>query len=77
MSNIKWESWDEPVSLEEIKKVETTFSVKFPKEYIEIAMEYHGGHVSPHLFQVEGKERVFGTLLSFDREVVEHTGGLQ
>ncbi len=35
-------------------------------------MDYNGAHVSPELFQVEGKEKVFGTLLTYDSEDDEH-----
>jgi hypothetical protein len=35
-------------------------------------MNYNGAHVSPELFQVEGKEKVFGTLLTYDNEDDEH-----
>lgn len=68
MSNVKWRSWDEPVTENEIKMVEEKFEVKFPLDYVEVAMKYNGAHVSPELFQVEGKEKVFGTLLTYDNE---------
>lgn len=35
-------------------------------------MDYNGAHVSPELFQVEGKEKVFGTLLTYDVEDEEY-----
>ncbi|NMD71269.1 SMI1/KNR4 family protein [Bacillus sp. DNRA2] len=72
MSNIQWRSWDDPVTKIEVEKVGEKLGVKLPLEYIEIAMNYNGAHVSPDLFQVDGKERVFGTLLTFDTEDDEY-----
>ena len=72
MSDIKWRSWDEPVTKEEVEHVGKKLGVKFPSDYIEVAMNYNGAHVSPELFQVEGKEKVFGTLLTYDNEDDEY-----
>ncbi|MED4323059.1 SMI1/KNR4 family protein, partial [Weizmannia sp. CD-2023] len=72
MSNVKWRSWDEPVIKKEVENVEKKLGVKFPLDYIEVAMKYNGAHVSPELFQVGRKERVFGTLLTYDNEDDEY-----
>jgi hypothetical protein len=72
MSNINWRSWDEPVTKNEVENVGEKLGVKFPLDYIEVAMDYNGAHVSPELFQVEGKEKVFGTLLTYDVEDEEY-----
>ena len=72
MSNIKWRSWDEPATKEYVIGVGKKIGVKFPSDYIEVAMNYNGAHVSPELFQVEGKEKVFGTLLTYDNGDDEH-----
>lgn len=72
MSNVKWRSWDEPVTKKEVENVGETLGVKFPLDYIEVAMNFNGAHVSPEIFQVEGKEKVFGTLLTYDSEDDEH-----
>ncbi|MFP7493403.1 SMI1/KNR4 family protein [Terribacillus saccharophilus] len=72
MSNVKWRSWDEPVTKKEVENVEETLGVKFPLDYIEVAMNFNGAHVSPELFRVEGKNKVFGTLLTYDNEDDEH-----
>ena len=72
MSNVKWRSWDEPVTREETEEVAKKLGVKFPLDYIECAMKYNGAHVSPELFHVEGKEKVFGTLLTYDKEDDEY-----
>ncbi|MBT2216286.1 SMI1/KNR4 family protein [Virgibacillus dakarensis] len=72
MSTVEWRSWDEQVTRKEVESVGEKLGVKFPLDYIEVAMEYNGAHVSPELFQVEGKEKVFGTLLTYDNEDDEH-----
>lgn len=72
MSNIKWRSWDETITREEVNKVERKLGVQFPIDYIEVAIKYNGAHVHPELFQVEGIEKVFGTLLTYDIEDDEH-----
>ncbi|NPC92046.1 SMI1/KNR4 family protein [Bacillus sp. WMMC1349] len=72
MCIIKWRTWDEPVTKEEVENVGEKLGVKFPLDYIEVAMNYNGGHVSHKLFQVEGKEKVFGTLLTYDNEGDEY-----
>ncbi|MGG3283315.1 SMI1/KNR4 family protein [Paenibacillus solani] len=72
MSNVEWRSWDEPVTKIEVENVGEKLGVKFPLDYIEVAMNYNGAHVSPELFQVEGTEKVFGTLLTYDQEDDEH-----
>lgn len=76
MSNVKWRSWDEPVTKKEVEDVEKKLGVKFPLDYIEVAMKYNGAHVSPELFQVGRKERVFGTLLTYDNEDDEYILGV-
>jgi hypothetical protein len=72
MSKIKWRSRDEPVTKDEVENDGEKLGVKFPIDYIEVAKDYNGAHVSPKLFQVEGKEKVFGTLLTYDNEDDEH-----
>jgi SMI1-KNR4 cell-wall len=72
VSNINWRSWDELVTKKEVENVEEKLGVKFPLDYIEVAIDYNGAHVSPELCQVEGEEKVFGTLLTYDVEDDEH-----
>lgn len=72
MEHVKWSIWDEPVTRETVEEVAKKLAVRFPDDYIQCAMANHGGHVSPHLFQVEGKERVFGTFLSYEEEDSEY-----
>lgn len=72
MNQVKWSVWDAPVTREVVEEVAKKLHVRFPSDYIECAMANHGGHVSPHLFLAEGKERVFGTLLSYVQEDSEY-----
>ncbi len=72
MSNVKWRSWDDPVTKDDVTGVGKKIGVKFPLDYIEVAMNFNGAHVSPELFQVEGKEKAFGILLTYDNEDDEH-----
>ncbi|MFF2484319.1 SMI1/KNR4 family protein [Paenibacillus sp. NPDC058071] len=65
---MKWRSADEQVTLEEVEIVAEQLGVKFPFDYIECVMENNGAHVSPELFEVEGKEKAFGTLITFDKD---------
>jgi hypothetical protein len=68
MSNVKWRSPDEPVTRETIERAAKELGVKFPLDYIECVMVNNGAHVSPELFEVEGKEKVFGTLITYDKD---------
>lgn len=72
MVNVTWNVWDEPVTRETVEEVAKKLAVTFPEDYIKCAMANHGGHVNPHLFQVEEKERVFGTFLSYIAEDSEY-----
>jgi len=72
MNNVKWRSWDEPVTNKEVENVGQRLGVKLPVDYIEVAIQYNGAHVSPELFNVEGTEKVFGTLLTYDSEDDEY-----
>ena len=66
MSKIKWEFADEPVSQEVVHTVGDNLGVKFPSDYIECVAINNGANAEPRLFDVENREKVFGTLLSFD-----------
>lgn len=72
MVNVTWNVWDEPVTRETVEEVAKKLAVTFLEDYIKCAMANHGGHVNPHLFQVEEKERVFGTFLSYIIEDSEY-----
>ncbi|WP_257137725.1 SMI1/KNR4 family protein [Bacillus pseudomycoides] len=56
------------MSEEVVLEVSNKLGVSFPKDYIDCVKKNNGGNVEPKLFDVNRKERVFGTLLSFDIE---------
>lgn len=62
---VKWSYTDETVSINEIIEVEGVWKSKLPKDYVECAIYNHGGSPDPEEFLVEGRERVFGCLLSY------------
>ncbi|PGZ98486.1 1,3-beta-glucan synthase regulator [Bacillus pseudomycoides] len=68
MSKVQWRSPDELIIREDVKNVEQELGIKFPLDYIECVMKNNGAHVSPEVFEVEGKRRVFGTLLTYDMD---------
>ncbi|MCI4060878.1 SMI1/KNR4 family protein [Bacillus cereus] len=41
--------------------MEKELGIHFPLDYIECVMKKNGAHVSPEVFEVEGKRKVFGT----------------
>ncbi|MGG2093520.1 SMI1/KNR4 family protein [Bacillus sp. S13(2024)] len=68
MSKVQWRSPDEPITREDVKNVEQELGINFPLDYIECVMKNNGAHVSPEVFEVEGKRKVFGTLLTYDMD---------
>jgi|SRR5690625_15172 len=72
MSKLKWEFADDKVSEKYVSEIGFQFGVNFPFDYIKCASINNGANVEPDLFNVEGKDRVFGTLLSYDKESVEN-----
>ncbi|YCA42408.1 SMI1/KNR4 family protein [Bacillus sp. JZ8] len=68
MSNVTWRSGDEPVSRQFIEEIANKIGVVFPEDYIVCVMENNGARVSPEIFNVGEKERVFGMLLTFDQD---------
>ncbi|QWG42503.1 SMI1/KNR4 family protein (plasmid) [Bacillus mycoides] len=68
MKNLEWKYADDLVTEEFVEKIGQSLGIKFPKDYIECAKVNHGANVIPYCFDVEGIERVFGSLLSFDEE---------
>ncbi|HDR7871966.1 MULTISPECIES: SMI1/KNR4 family protein [Bacillus] len=68
MGDIEWKYADDSVTEEFIRKIGGLMGIKFPKDYIDCAKENHGANVMPYCMDVEGIERVFGSLLSFDKE---------
>jgi len=72
MSKVEWQFADEAVSEEYVKKIGKELGFNFPHEYVECVSKNNGANVEPELFDVQGIERVFGTLLSFDENSGEY-----
>ncbi|MFI8707931.1 SMI1/KNR4 family protein [Bacillus sp. NPDC077411] len=72
MSKVEWQFADEAVSEDFVKKTGNDIGVKFPKDYIKCVAINNGANVEPELFNVNNRERVFGTLLSFDENSDEY-----
>lgn len=68
MSTIEWQFADEPVSEEYVEKIGYDLGFKFPKDYINCVSINNGANVEPELFKVGNREKVFGTLLSYDKD---------
>ncbi|MCM3005240.1 SMI1/KNR4 family protein [Priestia koreensis] len=68
MSKVQWRSADEPITRDEVRHVEQELGFNFPLDYIECIMDNNGAHVSPEVFEVKGKRKVFGTLLTYDMD---------
>ncbi|PGZ98490.1 1,3-beta-glucan synthase regulator [Bacillus pseudomycoides] len=66
MTNIVWRKSDENIGEGIIKQIANQLGVLFPEDYIKCAQINHGGRVRPDVFEVDGEERVFGILLSYD-----------
>lgn len=72
MRKLNWGFVDETVSEEFIRKIGKELGYEFPEDYIKCAAKYNGANVEPEVFDVEGRERVFGTLLTYDKSIGEY-----
>lgn len=72
MSSIKWKRPDEPITREDILKVEGLFDICFPEDYINCALLYHGAKAKPNGVDLNGNVRVFANLLSFSNDSVDN-----
>lgn len=63
---IDWQFADEKVSREQVEGVAREIGVSFSLDYIECAVINHGANVEPEAFNIRNREKVFGSLLSFD-----------
>lgn len=68
MNKIVWKYTYNQISTDDVKEILKSTGFDFPLDYIECVAMNNGGHVEPMLFDVEGIERVFGSLLSFNHE---------
>lgn len=66
MSTIEWQFSDEPVEVDYVIRIGNDVGFKFPKDYVNCLAINNGANVEPELFEVDNKEKVFGTLLSFN-----------
>ncbi len=63
MRKIEWQFADEPVSEEYVGEIGDSLGFNFPKDYISCVSINNGANVEPDLFNVENKEKVFGSFL--------------
>ena len=68
MSIIEWQFADEPVSEDYVEKIGNDLGFKLPKDYISCVAINNGANVEPELSNVGNREKVFGTLLSYDKD---------
>lgn len=71
MSNekIEWEESESPVGRDAIEKLETELGVKFPEDYVLVALKSHGEYPNLDTYDFEGRnEAAFDRLLSLDPE---------
>lgn len=67
MANVEWKFGHGAIAKHAIAQVEQLMARKFPREYVEVALEHHGAAVLPNTFDVEEYgEAVFNRLLSYD-----------
>ncbi|UKS64956.1 SMI1/KNR4 family protein [Rossellomorea marisflavi] len=72
MSKIEWQFADAAVSEEYVKKTGSELGFELPEDYIKCVALNNGANVEPDLFNVGNKEKVFGTLLSYDQDNDEY-----
>lgn len=67
MCSIRWICENDNVEIKTISKVETILGVKFPKDYIEIAVKNDGGYPNRLIEKViPFAEDLFGNMVCFD-----------
>lgn len=67
MCSIRWICENDNVEIKTISKVETILGVKFPKDYIEIAVKNDGGYPNRLIEKViPFAEDLFGNMICFD-----------
>ena len=62
---INW-TLSEPTSKTDLDYAEKQFKVTFPKEYSELVLNYNFAYAKPNCVCVNGRERVFESLLSIN-----------
>ena len=72
MNKLKWRRPGMPITREDILKVEQYFNIKFPDDYVNCTLKFHGASVTPYCIDVNKRKRVFANLLSFSDESVDN-----
>lgn len=70
--DLEWEYADSEVTEAKIKEFGIQFGFQFPQDYIDCVKINGGASVFPEEFKVDGVERCFGSLFSFDEESSEY-----
>lgn len=71
MNRIEWKYTDNDITIEEVLSVIKEINYEIPNDYAVCASKNNGGVAKPSLFEVGGIERVFGSLLSYDKSDME------
>lgn len=66
--DLEWEYADAEVSKARVKEIGAQLGFYLPQDYIECVKVNGGASVLPEEFNVEGVERCFGSLFSFDEQ---------
>lgn len=66
MCKINWKNKKSQINNEIIHEFETKLGIKFTMDYKECIKDNHGALPEPCFFKVDGKQKVFGELLSFE-----------
>ncbi len=69
--HIHWKYIKESIKEQRVMEVEKRIGVAFPSDFKKIVMTYHGARTEEDEIEVDGVDRVFGGLLSFDEESLE------
>lgn len=72
MNKLEWKFLEEPIAVKDIEVVERKLGVKLPKDFVDVALKYHGASVTPECLDVGGIKRVFGGIHSFDESSMEY-----
>jgi len=70
---VVWTTRSEPADPKEIARVEASWCIRFPADYVELVRTYHGGHPSADVVNLPGGGRtLFNALFGFDRDGPDH-----
>ncbi len=69
---IKWICENDALSNEFIGYTEEKLGIKFPLDFIRIAMQNDGGYPSPNRYTLNETQEIFNNLLSFDEDDISN-----